>query len=165
MAGCDHKYSAPELKEPKVEAAKAALAPQSAAMTLPLLFFSRTQSVWFALLSLLLIVPALSCVKRQRAQSLSRDSDKQAASQTKANDQQSTATQTDPTASRQQRININTASAKVLEELPGIGPAMAARIVEHREKYGRFRRPEHLIMVRGLSDKRFRALRDFITIE
>ena len=63
------------------------------------------------------------------------------------------------------RININTAAAQELEKLPGIGPGFARRIVEHREKYGRFRRPEHLIMVRGLSDKRFRALRELITVE
>ena len=63
------------------------------------------------------------------------------------------------------RININTASVKELEKLPGIGKGLAERIVEHREKYGPFRRPEHLIMVRGISDKRFRALRDSITVE
>ena len=63
------------------------------------------------------------------------------------------------------QININTAPAKELEKLPGIGPALAQRIVEHRQKYGPFRRREHLIIVRGLSDKRFRALRDLITVE
>ena len=62
-------------------------------------------------------------------------------------------------------VNINTASEKELEKLPGIGRGLAERIVEHREKYGPFRRPEHLIMVRGISDKRFRALRDSITVE
>lgn len=63
------------------------------------------------------------------------------------------------------RININTAPAGELESLPGIGKALAARIIEHREKYGPFRRVEHLIIVRGISDKRFRALRELITIE
>jgi competence ComEA-like helix-hairpin-helix protein len=63
------------------------------------------------------------------------------------------------------RININTAPAGELEKLPGIGQALAARIVEHREKYGPFRRPEYLIIVRGISDKRFRALREMITVE
>jgi competence protein ComEA len=62
-------------------------------------------------------------------------------------------------------INLNTASAKELEALPGIGKGLAARIVEHREKYGPFRRPEHLIAVRGISDRRFRALRDLIIVE
>jgi competence ComEA-like helix-hairpin-helix protein len=63
------------------------------------------------------------------------------------------------------RININTASATELETLPGIGPGLAQRIIEHREKYGPFRKTEHLIIVRGISDKRFQALRDLITVE
>lgn len=63
------------------------------------------------------------------------------------------------------RININTASAKDLETLPSIGKGLAARIVEHREKNGSFRLPEHLIMVRGISDRRFRILQDLITVD
>jgi competence ComEA-like helix-hairpin-helix protein len=59
-------------------------------------------------------------------------------------------------------VNINSAPRKDLESLPGIGPGLATRIIEHREKYGRFRRVEHLIMVRGLSDRRFRKLRSFV---
>jgi competence protein ComEA len=62
-------------------------------------------------------------------------------------------------------ININTASPDELEKLPGVGQALAARIVAHRQQYGRFRRAEHLIIVRGISDRRFRALRDLITVE
>ncbi len=63
------------------------------------------------------------------------------------------------------RININTASAKELDALPGIGKGFAERIIEHREKYGPFRRVEHLMMVRGISEARFRALRHQITVE
>ena len=63
------------------------------------------------------------------------------------------------------RININVAPAKELEALPGIGKGLAERIVEHREKYGRFRRAEHLMMVRGISETRFRALRHLVTVE
>jgi competence protein ComEA len=63
------------------------------------------------------------------------------------------------------RININIASAQELETLPGIGPALAERIIEHRNKYGPFRKPEHLIIMRGISNKRFQNLRDLITVE
>src|SRR5215813_14118362 len=63
------------------------------------------------------------------------------------------------------RININTASARELEGLPGIGKGLAERIIEYRQKYGPFRRPEHLIMVRGISEHRFLAMRDQITVE
>jgi competence ComEA-like helix-hairpin-helix protein len=61
-------------------------------------------------------------------------------------------------------VNINTAPSEELEKLPGIGRALAARIISYREQYGRFRRAEHLIMVRGIGDKRFRRLRSFITV-
>ena len=63
------------------------------------------------------------------------------------------------------RININTASADELEKLPGIGKGLAERIIDHREKFGPFRKPEHLIIVRGISDKRFRAMQELITVE
>ena len=62
-------------------------------------------------------------------------------------------------------VNLNTASPAELEKLPGIGQALAARIIAHRQQYGRFRRAEHLMMVRGISDRRFRALRALITVE
>src|SRR6266550_3121584 len=105
--------------------------------------------------SLTLLLAATGCVKRERNQS--------AAIKQPTNDQLSIA----PIANNQQtpRININTAPATELETLPGIGKALAARIIEHREKYGPFRRVEHLIIVRGISDNRFRALRELITIE
>jgi competence protein ComEA len=52
-----------------------------------------------------------------------------------------------------------------LETLPGIGKGLAERIIEHRERFGPFRRIEHLIIVRGISDRRFRALQDMITVK
>lgn len=61
-------------------------------------------------------------------------------------------------------LDINEASAEELERLPGIGRALAARIISYREQYGRFRRAEHLIMVRGIGERRFRHLRPFITV-
>ena len=63
------------------------------------------------------------------------------------------------------RININTASAVELEKLPGVGIAIAQRIVTYREQYGSFRRPEHLLMVRGISDRKFREIRPMIVVE
>ena len=62
------------------------------------------------------------------------------------------------------RININTASRAELEQLPGIGSGLAARIVEHRERHGAFRRVEHLIIVRGISERRFETLRALVTV-
>lgn len=62
-------------------------------------------------------------------------------------------------------VNINTAPAQELEKLPHIGEKLALQIVEHREKFGRFRKPEYLLLVRGISDKRFREMRSFIKVE
>ena len=69
------------------------------------------------------------------------------------------------TAQTSKLININTATREELERLPGIGEALAARIVEHRERHGAFRRVEHLIIVRGISERRFAALRAFIKVD
>jgi len=64
-----------------------------------------------------------------------------------------------------QLVNINTASTGELEKLPGIGKVMAERIVAHREQFGRFRRAEHLLLVRGISDRKFREMRPLIVVE
>jgi competence protein ComEA len=62
-------------------------------------------------------------------------------------------------------VSINRASREELEKLPGIGPALASRIVEQRERYGPFRRAEHLMLVRGISERRFRQLRPYVNAE
>jgi competence protein ComEA len=107
-----------------------------------------------AVLLIALFLSLSGCVKRERQ------------IQSSANDRQTFASI--PALAKPEsapRININTAAAAELEKLPGIGPALAERIIEHRGKYGAFRRPEHLIIVPGISDRRFRALRDLITVE
>ncbi|MGH9928424.1 MAG: ComEA family DNA-binding protein [Pyrinomonadaceae bacterium] len=71
----------------------------------------------------------------------------------------------EPKTKRGSLININTASRQELEKLPGVGQGIAERIVAHREQYGPFRRAEHLMMVRGISDRKFRELRAMIAVE
>ncbi|NLI56294.1 ComEA family DNA-binding protein [bacterium] len=61
-------------------------------------------------------------------------------------------------------ININTASQKELEELPGIGPALAQKIIDYREKNGYFSTIEDIKKVSGIGDKRFEAIKDSITV-
>lgn len=60
-------------------------------------------------------------------------------------------------------INLNLASREELDTLPGIGPALADRIIEYRQKVGPFQRPEDLKKVSGIGDKVFENLKDRIT--
>ena len=62
-------------------------------------------------------------------------------------------------------ININTATAEELAKLPQIGERFAKKIVEYRETYGPFRRPEHLMLVEGINDKKFRLIKDLVKTE
>ncbi len=61
-------------------------------------------------------------------------------------------------------VNINTAPAADLEQLPGIGARTAARIVEYRQKNGPFKKIEELMNVRGVGEKNFLKLKAQITI-
>ena len=62
------------------------------------------------------------------------------------------------------RISINTADEKALDSLPGIGPAMAKRIIEYRQQQGAFTQLEDLKKVRGLGPAKYEKLKDKITL-
>ena len=61
-------------------------------------------------------------------------------------------------------VNLNTATVEQLDALPGIGKAMAARIVEYRQKNGAFKKVEDLMNVRGIGEKNFLKLKPLITV-
>ncbi len=62
------------------------------------------------------------------------------------------------------RVNINTAGLAELDTLPGIGPALAQRIVEHRAAIGRFDRPEQLMDVPGVGPRKYEALKHLVVV-
>ena len=62
-------------------------------------------------------------------------------------------------------VNINTATAADLEKLPYIGSRTAEAIIAYREQNGPFRRVEHLMLLPGISEKRFRSIREVVTVD
>ena len=63
------------------------------------------------------------------------------------------------------KVNINTSLAADLMVLPGIGQVMADRIVEYREQYGSFKKPEDLMKVKGIGEKKFEMIKEFVSVE
>ena len=61
-------------------------------------------------------------------------------------------------------INLNLATADELEDLPGVGPELAQRIVDWRDANGRFSTVDDLLNVAGFGDKKLEALRDSATV-
>lgn len=62
-------------------------------------------------------------------------------------------------------ININTATVEELDKLPHIGRKTAEVIVQFRTDNGPFRRVEHIMQIRGISEKRFIELQPFLKAE
>ncbi len=62
------------------------------------------------------------------------------------------------------RVDINTADEKTLQKIPGVGEALAKRIVEFREQHGPFDRVEDLMKVRGIGEKSLEKMRAHVTV-
>lgn len=62
------------------------------------------------------------------------------------------------------KIDLNRATVSELTTLPGIGKITAQRIVEFREKNGPFQRIEELLIIRGISEKKLKAIQERLTI-
>ncbi|CAH1045260.1 ComEA family DNA-binding protein [Halomonas sp. TD01] len=62
-------------------------------------------------------------------------------------------------------INVNTANAELLAELPGVGPSRAAAIIEERENNGAFANVDDLTRVSGIGPATVDRMRDQVAIE
>ena len=62
------------------------------------------------------------------------------------------------------RLDLNRATAAELEELPGVGPVLAERILAHREEHGPFTEPVELRGVRGIGEATWASLRDLVGV-
>lgn len=62
------------------------------------------------------------------------------------------------------RININTADSELLQEIPGVGPVTAEKIIQYREENGRFAAPEEIKNVSGIGERTYEKLANFICV-
>jgi competence protein ComEA len=60
------------------------------------------------------------------------------------------------------KVNVNTADATQLALLPRVGPSIAQRIVEYRKQNGPFKKPEDLMLVRGIGEKTYELLKPYV---
>ena len=60
-------------------------------------------------------------------------------------------------------VNINTATQSELESLTGIGPSMASKIIDYRDKNGKFKSREDIKNVPGIGSSKYESIKDEIT--
>jgi len=77
---------------------------------------------------------------------------------------QSKAPAPQPTATATAPVNLNTATAEQLATIPGVGPKMAERIIDYRQKNGGFKKVEDLMNVSGVGEKSFLKMKPLITV-
>lgn len=62
-------------------------------------------------------------------------------------------------------VNVNTAGSQELQQLPGIGQSIAERILDYREKGGRFARAEDLKQIKGIGQKTVERIKPMVVVE
>lgn len=70
-----------------------------------------------------------------------------------------------PSNNSPQTININKATEKEFETLPGIGPSLASKIIEYRNQNGKFESIEDIKNVNGIGDNKYEKIKDLITVK
>ena len=61
-------------------------------------------------------------------------------------------------------VNLNTVTSEQLQQVPGIGPATADKILKMRKSYGPFKTVDDLLAIRGLGPKRLEKMRKYLTV-
>lgn len=61
-------------------------------------------------------------------------------------------------------VNLNTASSEELQQVPGIGPVTAEKILQMRKSYGAFKSVDDLSAIRGIGPKRLEKMRKYLTV-
>ena len=62
------------------------------------------------------------------------------------------------------KVNLNTATVEQLTTVPGVGPTLAARIVEQRQKTGAFKSVQDILTVKGIGEKNLVKLQAYFTV-
>ncbi|MGB8493268.1 MAG: helix-hairpin-helix domain-containing protein [Candidatus Acidiferrum sp.] len=61
-------------------------------------------------------------------------------------------------------VNLNSASAAELQQVPGIGPSTAEKILQMRKSYGAFKSVDDLLAIKGIGPKRLEKMRKYLTV-
>jgi competence ComEA-like helix-hairpin-helix protein len=61
-------------------------------------------------------------------------------------------------------VNLNTATSEQLQQVPGIGPVTAGKILQMRKTYGPFKSVDDLLAIRGLGAKRLDKMRKYLAV-
>ena len=63
------------------------------------------------------------------------------------------------------KVNLNTAKREeLIEGIPGVGEKIAIRIISYRETYGGFKNTEEIMNIKGIGEKLFAKMKDYITV-